>query len=102
LVKKRRNRNLSQTEIKIRILEYLFLKGKEGRNAYDIQLHCVPTSQEATRFKRFLDELCELGRIEKKDRSNVHKGLITYNITDKGRETIQRAHLDADFFGLPE
>jgi hypothetical protein len=68
----------------------LLLKGEEGRNANDIQLHCVRTSQDSTRFKGFLEDLCELGRIEKKDRSAIFKGLITYNITDKGKETVQK------------
>jgi hypothetical protein len=102
LAKKRRTRNLSRDLIKIRILQYLFLQGREGRNAHDIQLHCVPTSQEATRFKGFLDELCELGRIERKDQSNIHKGQITYNITDRGADTIRKILSEGDFFGLPE
>jgi hypothetical protein len=102
--KQRKGRNLSQGDIKIRILSYLYNKGGDGANAYSIQSHCVPTSQEANRFKHFLDDLCDLERIEKKDRSDLRKGLITYNITQKGRETVQilRNPLIKDILGLNE
>jgi hypothetical protein len=100
----RKGKNLSQGDIKIRILSYLFNKGQDGANAYNIQSHCVKTSQDANRFKHFLDELCLIERIEKKDRSDLHKGLITYNITQRGRDTIQalRQPLIKDFLGIPD
>jgi hypothetical protein len=84
-----KGRNLSQADIKFRILIYLFKKGQDGANANNIQSQSVRTSQDASRFRSFLDDLCRLKRIEKKDRSDLHKGLITYNITQKGRDTVQ-------------
>jgi hypothetical protein len=98
----KKGRNLSQQDIKIRILSYLYHKGGDGANAYNIQSHCVPTAQEANRFRRFLDDLCELERIEKRDRSDLHKGLITYSITEKGSETVRalRNPLIKDLLGL--
>lgn len=95
--------SLSQPEIKIRILCYLYKKGRDGGNAYQIQ-SCVHTQQDFTRFKYLLQDLCDKGRIEKKDRSDIHKGLITYNITQKGSETIEilRNDLVKDIVGMPE
>jgi predicted transcriptional regulator len=95
--------SLSQPEIKINILCYLYNKGENGANAYKIQ-SCVHTHQDSTRFKRLLEELCQKGRLEQKDRSYLHKGLITYNITQKGRETVQmlRNPLVRDIIGTPE
>ena len=95
--------SFSQPEIKIRILCYLYNKGEDGANAYKIQ-SCAHTHQDSTRFKRLLDELCDRGRLEKKDRSYLHKGLITYNITQKGRETVEicRNPLVKDIIGTPE
>jgi hypothetical protein len=101
---KQKGRNLSQTEIKIRILCYPFNRGDDGANAYNIQSHCVPTVQDTSRFERLLDDLYSLGRIDRRDRSDLHKGLITYNITPKGRETVQvpRSELVIDIIGTPE
>ena len=86
---KHKGKNLGQTDIKIRILCYLFNLGEDGTNAYMIQRHCVRTTQDTSRFKRLLDDLYDLRRIDRKDRSDLHKGLITYNVTQKGRETVQ-------------
>ena len=99
-----KGRNLSHVEIKIRVLCYLCNKGEDGANAYNIQSHCVPTSQEASRFKHLLDDLYALGRIDRRDRSDLRKGLITYNITDRGRETVEalRNALIKDIVGTPE
>jgi hypothetical protein len=60
LTAQKKGRSLSQQDIKIRILSSLYHKGGDGANAYNIQSHCVPTAQEANRFRRFLDDLCEL------------------------------------------
>ena len=103
-----RQRNLSQQEIKIRILSYLYNK-EEGSNAhniqfhYNIQFHAVPGhTQEASRVKVLLEELCNLERIQEVDMSHVTKGRVIYKITDKGRQTIIhiRNPLIKEFLGL--
>jgi predicted transcriptional regulator len=84
-----RQRNLSHQEIKIRILSYLYNK-EEGANAHNIQFHAIPGhTQEASRFKRLLEELCTLERIREVDMSHVTKGRVIYIITDKGKRTIE-------------
>ena len=60
-----KERNLSQQEIKIRILSYLY-SIEEGANAHTIQFHAVlGHTQEASRFKLLLEELCDLDRVQK-------------------------------------
>ena len=50
--------HLSQEQIKIRILAYLYNKGEDGANSYTIQRKAnIPSSQEYNRFKGFLDYL---------------------------------------------
>jgi len=99
----RKKGSLSQPEIKIRILCYLFNKGRDGANAYQIQ-SCVHTHQDFNRFRQLLQDLCDKGRLEKKDRSDLHKGLITYNITQKGIKTVEylKNDLVKDIVGMPE
>lgn len=97
-----RQRNLSQQDIKIRILSYLYNK-EEGSNAHNIQFHAIPGhTQEANRFKALLEELCGLERIEEVDMSHVTKGRIIYRITKKGRQTIEhlRDPIVKDFLGI--
>jgi len=97
-----RQKNLSQEQIKIRILSYLYNR-EEGSNAHNIQFHAVPGhTQEASRFKRLLDELCALERIREIDMSHVTKGRVIYKITDKGKKTIihLRDPLIKEFLGL--
>jgi hypothetical protein len=73
-----KERNLSRQEIKIRILSYLYNKD-EGSNAHTIQFHAIPShTQEASRFKRLLEALCELDRVQKADMSHVTKGRVIY------------------------
>jgi len=99
-----RQRNLSQQEIKIRILSYLYNK-EEGSNAHTIQFHAIPGhTQEASRFKRCLEDLCELDRVQQVDMSHVIKGRVIYKITKKGRETIERLRdpVVKEFLGLEE
>ena len=99
-----RQRNLSQEQIKIRILSYLYNKD-EGANQHNIQFHAiVGHTQEASRFKKILDELCQLERIVSVDMSYVAKGRIIYKITVKGKKTIEsiRDPLIKDFFGLAD
>jgi hypothetical protein len=82
---------------------YLHYRGDDGANADNIHSHCVPTVQDTSRFKHLLDDLYSLGKIDRKDRSDLHKGLITYNITPKGRETMQalRSELVKDIIPPP-
>jgi predicted transcriptional regulator len=85
-----KERNLSHQEIKIRILSYLYSK-EDGANAHTIQFHAIlGHTQEASRFKLLLEELCDLDRVQKVDMSHVTKGRVIYKITDKGRQTIER------------
>ena len=98
-----RQKNLSQEQIKIRILSYLYHKG-EGSNAHNIQFHAIlgAHTQEASRFKKLLKDMCILGRIEEIDMGHVTKGRVIYKITDKGRETINHLRHEMDLLGLDE
>ena len=99
-----RQKNLSQEQIKIRILSYLYNR-EEGSNAHSIQFHAISGhTQEASRFKRLLEELCALERIQEVDMSHVSKGRVIYIITKRGRLTIEhlRDPLVKDFLGLEE
>jgi hypothetical protein len=91
-----RQKNLSQEQIKIRILSYLYNR-EEGSNAHNIQFHAVRGhTQEASRFKRLLDELCALERIREIDMSHVTKGRVIYKITDKGRSDLNSGNTNLD------
>jgi hypothetical protein len=97
-----RQRNLSQQDIKIRILSYLYNK-EDGSNAHNIQFHAITGhTQEANRFKAILEELCELERIQEVDMDHVTKGRVIYKITNRGRQTIEhlRDPIVRDFLGL--
>jgi len=99
-----RQKNLSQEQIKIRILSYLYNR-EEGSNAHSIQFHAISGhTQEASRFKRLLEELCALERIQEVDMSHVSKGRVIYIITKRGRLTIEhlRDPFVKDFLGLEE
>ena len=62
-----RQKNLSQEQIKSRILSYLYNK-EDGANQHTIQFHAVlGHTQEASHFKKLLDELCALDRIQEVD-----------------------------------
>ena len=83
-------RNLSQEQIKIRILSYLYNK-TEGANAHNIQFRGISGhTQEASRFKKLLEELCELDCINKVRMDHVIMGSVIYKITGKGRGTVQK------------
>jgi predicted transcriptional regulator len=100
-----KRRNLSQEQISIRILSYLYYK-EEGANAHNIQFHGISGrhTQEANRFKKILDEMCDKECIQKVNMSHVTAGRLIYKITDKGRNTIQslRNPLIKDLLGLTE
>lgn len=88
-------------QIKIRILSYLYHR-EEGANQHNIQFRGLRHTQEASRFKKLLEELCKLERIEQIDMSHVAEGHVIYKITDKGKKTIEglRNPLFKDFLGL--
>lgn len=99
-----RQKNLSQHQIMIRILSYLYYK-EEGANQHKIQFFAVPgRTQEGGRFKKLLEELSKLERIEEVDMSHVTQGRIIYKITDKGKKTIEsiRNPLIKEFLGFGE
>ena len=83
-------KSLSQAQVKIRILAYLYNKGSQGANSYTIQQKAnIPSSQESNRFKGFLEDLCVLSRLEKYEVETGGQSIRTfYRITDKGRQTI--------------
>ena len=57
-------------------MSYLYNK-EEGSNAHNIQFHAVPGhTQEASRFKVLLEELCNLERIQEVDMGHVTKGRV--------------------------
>jgi hypothetical protein len=99
-----RQRNLSQEQIKIRILSYLFNNNK-GANSHKIQfLGMSGYTQEASRFKKLLEELCELECIDKVPIDHVTVGSVIYKITDKGRGIMLnlRDQFLLDIFGLKQ
>jgi hypothetical protein len=76
---------------------------REGANAHSIQFHGISRrTQEASRFKKLLDELCDLECIKRVPMDHVAIGRVIYEITDKGRGTVQklRDQLILDVLGL--
>lgn len=95
--------NLSQEQIKIRILSFLYNKGDKGANAHAIQFHGISKrTQEASRFKILLQELRDVGCINEVPMDNVAVGRVIYIITQKGSDTVQklRDQLVLDILGL--
>ena len=68
----KRKEHLSQAQIKIRILAYLYNR-KNGANSYTIQHKANIPSQEYSRFKRFLDDLSELNCLKKQRMKRADK-----------------------------
>jgi hypothetical protein len=86
----KKERNLSQEQIKIRILAYLYNKGSMGANAYVIQHRANIPSQEHNRFRGFLEELCTLSCLEKyEEETTGEKPRINYRITEDGRTAVE-------------
>jgi hypothetical protein len=84
-------RNLSQEQIKIRILAYLYNKGEIGANAYVIQHRANIPSQEYIRFRGFLDESVNLHCLETYDEeTGGEKPRVNYRITTKGKQVVDR------------
>ena len=71
-------------------MSYLYNK-TEGANAHNIQFRGISGhTQEASRFKKLLEELCELDCINKVQMDHVTMGSVIYKITGKGRGTVQK------------
>ena len=83
--------HLSQEQIKIRILAFLYNKGEDGANSYTIQRKAnIPSSQEYNRFKGFLNELCILSCLKRKEEETGGQTLrVFYIITEKGKKTVE-------------
>jgi hypothetical protein len=100
-----RQKYYSTEQIKIRILVYLYHQD-EGANKNNIQERAIRGrhTQEGSRFRKILEDQCEIGTIEQIDMSHVTQGRVIYKITDKGRKTIQslrESHV-REFFGLTD
>ena len=87
----KKDRNLSQEQIKIRILAYPYNKGEVGANGYVIQHRANISRQEYNRFKGFLEDLCTKLCLEKYEEETAgEKTRINYKITNKGRDVINK------------
>lgn len=84
--------NLSQGEIKIRILGYLYNRGETGANGYTIEHRANIRSQEFNRFRGFLEGLCSLSLLTKYEvEIGRDKTRVNYKITQKVR-TMSKLH----------
>jgi predicted transcriptional regulator len=87
----KKKRNLSQEQIKIRVLAYLYNRGEVGANAYVVEHRANIPSQEHNRFRGFLEELCSLSCLERYEEETAgEKARINYRITTKGKEVVER------------
>jgi hypothetical protein len=83
--------NLSQEQIKIRVLAYLYNRGEIGANAYTIQHRANIPLQEYNRFRGFLEEMCILSLLTKyEEETGGDKMRISYKITQNGKNTVDR------------
>lgn len=81
-------RHLSQEQIKIRILAYLYNR-PQGANSYTIQHRANIPVQEFNRFRGFLEELCQLGNLDKvEEETGGNNPRINYIITSKGKDIV--------------
>ena len=74
-------------------MAYLYTKDTKenyGAYSYTIQRKAgITSSQESNRFKRFLDELCELSCLTTiLEETGGERSRIKYVITEKGKKTI--------------
>jgi hypothetical protein len=85
----KKEKNLSQEQIKIRILGDLYNKGTIGANSYTIQHRANIPSQEHNRFKGFLEELCIFTYLDKyEEETGGDHVRINYVITETGRNAV--------------
>jgi predicted transcriptional regulator len=88
---KETRRHLSEEQIKIHVLAYLYNKGEIGANAYVIQHRANIPSQEGSRFRGFLEDLCKLGSLKDYEvETGGEKVRVNYKITMKGKEVVER------------
>jgi hypothetical protein len=102
---RKEKKNLSQEQIKIRILAYLYKVGNVGVNSYTIQHRSIIPSQDFNRFRQFLHELCILNHIEAYEEETSGERKITkYKIMDKGRKLVDTYRNSAlpEIFGALE
>ena len=95
-------KNLSQEQIKIRILAYLYNRGTNGANSYTIQHRTLITSQESNRFRSFLEDLFKLGYLDElKVETSGTRERTNYIITLKGKRLVEqyRTSLLTELFG---
>ena len=102
-----KEKNLSQEQIKMRILGYLYNKGRVGANGYTIQHRANIPSQEFNRFKGFLEDLCILVCLEKyEEETGGDKVRINYRITQTGRIAVddyrRSSHLSKIFGSIED
>jgi hypothetical protein len=89
----KKHKNLSQEQVKMRILAYLYNRGKFGANQYVIQHKANIPSQDGRRFKDFLKELCLESCLDTKEEEtggDIDKVRISYLITQKGRMIVEQ------------
>ena len=87
----KKEKSLSQEQIKIRILAYLYNKARIWSNSYTIQHRANIPSQHFGRFKGFLDELVIIKFIEIEEvETGGEKFRISYRITSKGKNLVDK------------
>lgn len=100
MVKKRENFN--QGEIKIRILAYLYYKNTAVNANTILHKACIP-SQEFSRLRGFLEDLCQKSMLKKiEEETSGDKPRTNYIITNNGRSLVDvyRSHPNLqDLFG---
>ena len=103
----KKEKNLSQEQIKMRILGYLYNRGIAGANAYTIQHRANIPSQEHNRFKGFLEELCIMECLESyEEETGGDQVRINYRITQTGRTVVddyrRSSHLSKIFGSIDD
>lgn len=78
----------------MRVLAYLFNKGDVGANQYVIQHKANIPMQEYNRFRGFLEDLCQLELLRKREEeTGGPKPRAIYMITENGRTTVNTYRL---------
>jgi predicted transcriptional regulator len=89
----KRAKYLSEEQVKLRVMAYLFSQGEIGANSYTIQHKANIPVQESNRFRHFLEDLYDKKciSISKMDTANPDpdKRRPIYKIDDKGRKIIE-------------
>jgi hypothetical protein len=70
-------------------MSWLFNRGKYGANANTIMNRANIPSQDFTRFRGFLEDLCIKGFLDRiEEETGGDQTRVNYAITEKGRETV--------------